>query len=315
MARYHFVLAHLLLAYSSATLAANAAVIHSSITVGKDQRSFVAYIPANLKPQAPVVLALHGSYGTGEDMRRQTGYGFEKLADQHGIVVIYPDGYDKNWNDCRKAATYTARQLQMNDVGFMRALIKRFEHSHQINPQQVYAMGYSSGGQMVFRLGIEAPALLAGLGVVAASFPAPDNHDCALPNIAKPMVVINGSSDPMNPYQGGNVALYGLFASRGNVLSTSQTVDQYRRLAGITSAPVTSTLSTASGFNRTWTQRQLWRSAHGMPVALYTVHQGGHAIPQAQYAFSIFLGATEQDIDTATELWRIWRLPQTPQLH
>lgn len=133
-------------ATSHAAVQKVAKTISSTIRVGQLNRSFMAYIPANLPANAPMVLALHGSYGTSELMRKQTGQSFERLADQQGFVVVYPDGYEKNWNDCRQGATYAARQLNIDDIGFMRELIAHFQQSDQVDPKHVYAMGYSSGG-------------------------------------------------------------------------------------------------------------------------------------------------------------------------
>lgn len=160
---------------------------------------------------------------------------------------------------------------------------------------------------MAYRLGIEAPYLVAGIGAVSASLPTAENNACAYPSIAIPTVIINGTSDPMNPYDGGNAALYGLFASRGMVMSTAETAQRYVQLAQIQTVPEVRTLSRPQFLDRTWTERQLWSSPYGTPVALYTIHQGGHSVPQASYTFPIVLGTTEKDIDTATEMWQFWR--------
>jgi hypothetical protein len=47
------------------------------------------------------------------------------LADQHGFVVIYSDGYRRNWNDCRKYATFPAKRQNIDDMSFFRTLIGR----------------------------------------------------------------------------------------------------------------------------------------------------------------------------------------------
>lgn len=47
------------------------------------------------------MVLLHGSKQTGESLRKATGYAFDKLADQHGFVTVYPDAYERRWNDCR----------------------------------------------------------------------------------------------------------------------------------------------------------------------------------------------------------------------
>jgi hypothetical protein len=61
----------------------------------------------------------------GARMRLCTGYEFDCLADQHGFVVIYSDGYRRNWNDCRKYATFPAKRQNIDDMSFFRTLIGR----------------------------------------------------------------------------------------------------------------------------------------------------------------------------------------------
>jgi polyhydroxybutyrate depolymerase len=53
----------------------------------------------------------------GARMRLFTGYEFDRLADQHGYIAIYPDGYRRNWNDCRKDATFPAKRDNIDDIG------------------------------------------------------------------------------------------------------------------------------------------------------------------------------------------------------
>ena len=79
-----------------------ATIRKSTVHVGGRDRSYLIYVPANLPPQAALVIVLHGSGMDGARMRLCTGYEFDRLADQHGFVVIYPDGYRRNWNDCRR---------------------------------------------------------------------------------------------------------------------------------------------------------------------------------------------------------------------
>jgi polyhydroxybutyrate depolymerase len=61
------------------------------------QRTYIQYVPRNLKPNAPLLFVFHGSGGDGEGMREITGEEFDMLADTNGFVVIYPDGYQTTW--------------------------------------------------------------------------------------------------------------------------------------------------------------------------------------------------------------------------
>lgn len=84
------------------------AAMRGEIRVGELDRAYLAYVPANLPKRSPLVLVLHGSFMDGAMMRADTGYQFDGLADHDGFAVVYPDGYERNWNDCRRTAAYPA---------------------------------------------------------------------------------------------------------------------------------------------------------------------------------------------------------------
>src|SRR6185295_19551793 len=59
----------------------------SAIQVANLTRTYSLYTPRNLPRDAPLVVALHGSDGNAARLRTATGYGFDRLADQHGFAV------------------------------------------------------------------------------------------------------------------------------------------------------------------------------------------------------------------------------------
>src|SRR6202035_3940271 len=77
----------------------SAAIQQGSIPIGGMTREFLEYVPHDISPHSPLVIVLHGSLMDGKLMREWTGYEFDQLADQHGFVVVYPDGYKHPWND------------------------------------------------------------------------------------------------------------------------------------------------------------------------------------------------------------------------
>jgi poly(3-hydroxybutyrate) depolymerase len=81
--------------YSPAPLAPHlsTAVQRSTMRLGERERTYLAYVPANLPPKSALVIVLHGSGMDGKRMRECTGYEFDRLADQRGFAVLYPDGY------------------------------------------------------------------------------------------------------------------------------------------------------------------------------------------------------------------------------
>ncbi|HEX2190210.1 MAG TPA: PHB depolymerase family esterase [Longimicrobiaceae bacterium] len=265
-------------------------------------RSYAFFAPAKLAPGAPLVLALHGSMGDAGQMRQATRYGFERLADRHGFVVVYPEGYENHWNDCRKQGPYAAKRLGIDDIGFLRALVARFRSTHGVDPARVFAVGLSNGGHLAYRLALETPDLVRAVAAVGANLPAPENLDCTPAPGVTSVLVLNGTADPINPYGGGKVTLFG-FGDRGRVLSSRETARYFARRNGIAASPVTEAVAQSEDSAPTSAERTLWRSATGSEVLLYTIHGGGHTIPQPHARFPRLLGRTHRALDGPAEIW------------
>ena len=270
----------------------SAAAQRSTMRVAERERSYLAYVPANLPPRSALIIVLHGSGMDGKRMRECTGYEFDRLADERGFAVLYPDGYRHNWNDCRKNATFPAKRENIDDMSFVRALIGRCKAEQAIDDKRVYAFGYSNGGHMAFRLAMEAPEAIAAVTAVAASLPSPDASSCPQQGRTSRVMLVNGTDDPVSPYQGGVVRLFGLASSRGTVLSAKASARTLAERNGTTAAPVAGRLPKGRPDDPTSVETLVW-SADGKPICcLYTVHGGGHVIPQQAFRFPRLLGRT-----------------------
>jgi poly(3-hydroxybutyrate) depolymerase len=62
------------------------------IEVGGLKRTYLTYVPRRLATGAPLVVVMHGSGEDSAQARRETGYGLDRLADEQGFAVVYPDG-------------------------------------------------------------------------------------------------------------------------------------------------------------------------------------------------------------------------------
>jgi polyhydroxybutyrate depolymerase len=103
--------------------------------------------------QMPLVIALHGRGTTGQSMVLLTRRGFNKLADKDGFIIVYPDGIELNWNDGRmdEEANDRAHRENIDDVGFISALIDTMIIDYNIDPKRVYITGISNGAIMSYR--------------------------------------------------------------------------------------------------------------------------------------------------------------------
>lgn len=242
-------------------------------------RQFSFYRPLDLSAGAALIFVLHGSMGSGDSIREETGYEFDMLADQRGVIVVYPDGYKNHWNDCRGEADYVANIENVDDIVFFKDMINFFVRQEGVDPERIYVAGHSNGGQMAYRLALEAPEVFQAIAVVSASLPSVDNLDCEESSLPVSIAMFNGTEDELNPYDGGLVAVAGN-TSRGLVRSSLETARYWKQLAGIESSAVSIVHPETDGVIDTSTYEQRWSSGNGTEVRLYTLRGSGHAIPR-----------------------------------
>ena len=250
-----------------------------------------------------LLLIFHGSKQTGEVHRRFTGGMFDSLADRGGAVVAYLDGYKGNWNDARRQSYFPARLENIDDVAFTRQVIHALVASRQVDPQRVFAVGYSNGGQMVFRLIHEAPDLFAGAAVFSATLPAPDSFAVAEAGIRPiPVLLAHGTADPIAPFEGGSMRGWAkrLFKVGGTTWSMAQTAQYFAKRNGIAESGVDSRISPPTS-RKVWVSQTEYRPNGRPPVRAITVHGGGHTIPGPKKA-PFVLGRTSSDITAAQEV-------------
>jgi polyhydroxybutyrate depolymerase len=276
------------------------------------QRSWQVYVPASLGDSPPVLLLLHPSTGDGSYMRASTFYEFDILAERAGFLAVYPDGFEQHWNDCRAGASYSANTLNVDDVGFLLALVETLARDYGADLTRVFVAGNSNGGQMAYRMAMEAPGSVAGIASIAASLPVQDNLDCQPQGRAVATLVINGTDDPVNPHQGGRVEFLG--SSRGEVLSSLDTALYWARLAGHAGEGAREVWPGREPNDGTSVESTSWSGSAGPPVQLLTVVGGGHTLPHPVYKLPRLIGPTSNQLDGAGVIWSFFSrgLPVAP---
>jgi polyhydroxybutyrate depolymerase len=249
-----------------------------TVTVGGLKRTYRTYVPRGLARGAPLVVVMHGAGENGARMRIETGYGFERLADDHGFAVVYPNAYEGYWDICTVAEDVSANGLNVDDVGFLTGMVDKLVGEIGIDPSRVFAAGSSRGGFMAFRLALEAPSRFRAVAAVSANVPSPENFKCKPAGRGTPSVMImNGTADPLVPFDGGSVSLFGLFYKLGKVRSSRESGQYFADLNHITGTPETHQTEVAGGVR---VDRVLWRNNSNVEVELVAIHGGGHGIPQ-----------------------------------
>ncbi|MBT0771218.1 dienelactone hydrolase family protein [Kineosporia sp. J2-2] len=268
-----------------------------SVHVGDRKRTFTLVGDAG----PDLVLIFHGSTQTGAGHRKFTGRAFDRLAEK-GALVAYLDGHRHNWNDARRESFFPARTENIDDVGFVRAVIAQLVAGHGVDRRRVFAVGYSNGGQMVMRLIHEVPELIAGAAVFAATMPVPESFLLPSPAVGPvpmPVLLVHGTADPVVPYQGGTMQRWKqkFFKVGGTALSMPATARYFAAHNGIETEPVTTRLPARS--TTTSVERTEFREGERPHVVLYTVHGGGHTVPHPGKASRFFIGRTSADVNAA----------------
>jgi len=79
---------------------------------------------------------------------------------------------------------------------------------------------------MVYKLAKENPDFFKGFAVISANLPIASNNDCFSNNKAVSILIANGTSDPINPFNGGEV-IVGDGKKRGKVIPTFNSVQYW----------------------------------------------------------------------------------------
>jgi polyhydroxybutyrate depolymerase len=164
------------------------------ISVDGVSRTFRVYRPATLPAAAPLVVVLHGGFGTG--MQAERSYRWDGEAARAHFVVAYPDGLGRAWNTGGGCCGVPAR-TGTDDVGFITAMVSAIGHAVPISPRRVYATGISNGGIMAYTLACRT-TMFAAIGSDSAT----ELGSCPAP--ARVSVIhIHGTADRNIPYHGG----------------------------------------------------------------------------------------------------------------
>ena len=241
--------------------------------------------------------------GTGKKMREICGDQFDRLAEKEKCIVVYPDGYQTYWNDCRTAPKDDAHTKNIDDVGFITKVIEACCTKWHADPKKVYAVGLSNGGHMCFRLATEIRDKIAGIAVIGANMPASGYSKCAAPRAGMPVMIVNGIDDPINPFEGGMVRLFYVI-SKGEVVSSMETARAWLKPENREQQPKIEQMPDRDPTDETHIERLSWT---GSRVRLYMIHGGGHTVPSGkQYLPEFVVGRVSRDMNMAQEAWRFF---------
>jgi polyhydroxybutyrate depolymerase len=278
------------ISYLASTGLIQAQVISDSILVDGNYRTFHYNKPGSVKKGSSLVFVLHGSGGSGKDLMDRTATLRQKTMHEN-VLLVYPNGYKKYWNECRKVASSLANQENINEEAFFGGMIVYFEKKYKIDETQVFAVGTSGGGHMCYKLAMTMPSKFSAVTAIIANLPAQENMDCSDAKVPMAIMIANGTADPTNPYEGG--MMQGGNFIMGTVRSTDNTFHYWSSLAGYAGNPVKETLPDTDPEDGKIIERYTFKSQGKPEVVLLKIIGGKHDYPN--------------DIDIHVEAWDFFK--------
>jgi polyhydroxybutyrate depolymerase len=279
----------------------SASIIHDDI-----ERTFIVHIGRSYDASEPtaLVFVLHGGGSSAEVMPVFTG--FNAIADRESFIVVYPNGFENHWNDGREPKIYRTHIENIDDTAFISSLIDALAVELNIDMTKIFVTGISNGGMMSHRLACELSDRIAAIAPVASSIPV-NMADIWDPSRAVSTLIINGTEDPLVPWEGGDIQLGEM--SLGNILSVSDTVEFWTTKNNCDVQPEVTRLSERNLNDGTYVWIETYSGCNNeTEVALFGINGGGHTWPGGyQYADEHLIGKTSQEFDASEIIWQFFK--------
>lgn len=312
-------------------IALEAQETHETVDVDGVTRNFILHLPTGYSPQQryPVMILLHAQNQDPDDMERLTH--FNQLADKDAIIAIYPAAAQRGeWNIGvhqeeqpvymprrgygRRGGGYPgggypgsgrggenpnasrSRSEPADDVAFLNQMLDQLELKYSIDKNRIYAAGLGDGGFMALRVGCNLADRVAGIAAVGAALP---KTMICLPAHPASAIFIDGTDDPIVPYDGGTYK-----PGHFHVLSAEDSARSWAKFDHCAEKPKQAKIpppEKGAKETRTYTYSGCQADAQ---VALYSVKNGGNTWPGGeQYMTEKEIGKTSNAINANEVIW------------
>ena len=261
------------------------------------ERSFLIYVPTNIKENAPLVVAIHGYTSSAKTLM---GYsGINQVADKEGFLVAYPQGTkDSRDNNFFNVGYEFHSDSKVNDVNFIREIVLNLTKDYKLNSKRVFATGMSNGGDMSYLLACTSSDLFTAVAPVAGVMMKDTLENCN-PEKKIPIFEIHGTKDSISKFEGdmNNEDKWGAYYDLPSTIEFWVNKHALNEKETIQLENKNTEDGTTITFERYWSnesQREVW---------FYIVNDGNHTWPGMTGLFS---RTANQDINSAEEIWKFF---------
>ncbi len=250
--------------------------------------------------RVPLIFAFHGGGGSSEIMANDEYYGLISKSNQAGFIVVFPNGASRLKSG--KFATWNAghccgyaRDNDIDDVGFVRAMVQDLHDKFNVDANRIYAVGMSNGGMFSYRLACDLSDIFSAVVSVAGT----DNYDSCHPQNPISIMHIHAADDDHVLFNGGAGA--GAFRDRTKVTdftSVPETIKRWRNRNKCLPEP-----------KRVMQEEGVYCDEYddcenNVRVKLCVTEDGAHSWPGEQKTPSRKTKLPSQSLSAVDEIWR-----------
>ncbi len=197
------------------------------------------------------------------------------------------------------------RAAPADDIAFFNQMLDQLPMKFSVDTSRIYAAGLSEGGFMSLRLGCALGDRIAAVAAVGAAMP---KTMICLPPRSVPMLMMNGTSDPVVPYGGGTEHNLSL-----SVVSVEDSAKAWAKIDRCEEKPEKSKLPSHEKGGME-TRVDTYNGCHdNAQVVLYSVKGAGNTWPGGeQYEVEKTVGKTSPDPNANEVIWNFFVKQKLP---
>lgn len=245
------------------------------------------------------MVALHGGLGSGQQFEQNSG--FDGIAEANGFIVVYPNGTPIRaggsslvWNAGFCCSVADQSHENVDDVGFLSALITNLEGRYRVDKNDVFVTGHSNGAMMAERLACDLADKIVAIAVQAGTL----GVSSCKPSQPVSVLEIHGTADqniPINGGAGSKSLTQDDFAPPVDALETFAAADR-----------CPSTFETSTDPSNAAVSYEVWQPCRSGTLVEWAKVAGanhawmGHAGSRATQSY---LGSPYMGFDSSTAVW------------
>ena len=277
-------------------------IIHEGV-----EREYIVHVPENLNNDSPIVFVIHGYTGSAEGIAAYSG--MNSIADREGFIAVYPQGTIDSYGNAFFNVGYEFNDdSPINDVSFIRELVKSISQEFNLKRKRAFATGMSNGGDMSYLLACTSSDLFKAVAPVAGVLMKGLKDSCKF-NSPVPIFEIHGTADKISLFEGdlNNEEGWGAY------YDLPSTIDFFAERYQLANKSIKQITSKESGADYDIFFERHWSDDLEEEVWMYRIENGRHVWPGIKFNWwnnplaRYYFGSGNEDINASEEVWAFFK--------